>query len=137
MFTSETQVRVRYGETDKMGYLYYGFYALYYEVGRVEMLRDAGLSYRMIEDEIQVAMPVMNMHCQYLRPAYYDDLLTVKTRVEKFPDRDIVFYSDIYNEKEMLINSGSVKLAFIDMQTGRRTRCPDVILEKMKSFFNG
>ena len=102
MLTSETQVRVRYGETDKMGYLYYGFYALYYEVGRVEMLRDVGLSYRMMEDELFVAMPVMNLHCHYLRPAYYDDLLTVKTRVEKFPERDIVFYSDIYNEKASL-----------------------------------
>jgi len=119
-----------------MGYLYYGFYALYYEVGRVEMLRDIGLSYRMLEDELFVAMPVMNMHCQYLRPAYYDDLLTVKTRVEKFPERDIVFYSDIYNEKGKLINSGSVKLAFIDMKTGRRTSCPEVIVEKMKPYFN-
>jgi len=136
MFTSETKVRVRYGETDKMGYLYYGFYALYYEVGRVEMLRDVGLSYRMMEDELHVAMPVMNMHCQYLRPAYYDDLLTVKTRVEKFPERDIVFYSDIYNEKDKLINSGSVKLAFIDMKTGRRLNCPEVILEKMRPFFD-
>ena len=78
MYTATTQIRVRYGETDQMGYLYYGFYALYYEVGRAEAIRELGFTYRQLE-EMGVMMPVAELNAQYFRPALYDDLITVKT----------------------------------------------------------
>ena len=74
MYLSETSVRVRYAETDKMGFLYHGNYAQYYEVGRVEMIRSIGLSYRDLEEKVGVGMPVMMMDTRFVRPAYYDDL---------------------------------------------------------------
>src|SRR5690606_36415022 len=81
MYISTTQIRVRYGETDQMGYLYYGFYALYYEQARTEAIRQLGLTYKSLE-ESGVMMPVMEMNAKYYRPAHYDDLITVDTRVE-------------------------------------------------------
>ena len=80
MFISTTQIRVRYAETDKMGYVYYGNYAQYFEVGRVEGLRDLGLSYKKMEDE-GILLPVVEFQIKYLKPAYYDDLLTIKTTI--------------------------------------------------------
>jgi len=78
MYLSETNVRVRYAETDKMGYLYHGNYAQFYEMGRVEMIRSLGLSYKELEDEIGVGMPVMYMETRYVRPAFYDDSFVIK-----------------------------------------------------------
>ena len=85
MFTSTTEIRVRYGETDQMGYLYYGNYALYYEVGRTDAIRSLGLTYKALE-EMGVALPVAELHINYYRPAFYDDLITVKTMLKEMPE---------------------------------------------------
>jgi acyl-CoA thioester hydrolase len=79
MYSAETKIRVRYGETDQMGYLYYGYYALYYEVGRAEAIRELGFTYKQMED-MGIMMPVAELNAKYYRPAKYDDLITVKTR---------------------------------------------------------
>src|SRR5579871_6749120 len=100
MFTATTQIRVRYGETDQMGYLYYGFYALYYEVGRAEAIRGLGFTYRELE-EMGIMMPVVELKAQYFRPALYDDLITVKTILKEMPvDSKISFYSELYNQQD-------------------------------------
>ena len=135
MYTSETNVRVRYAETDKMGYLYHGNYAQYYEMGRVEMIRSIGLPYKDLEDKIGVGMPVMTMETRYVRPAYYDDVLTIKTTVKKMPIDFLRFFVEIFNQHGKLVCGAKVKLCFIDMKSKKRVNCPQELLDRMKPYF--
>jgi acyl-CoA thioester hydrolase len=135
MYTHETQVRVRYGETDQMGYLYYGNYAQYYEIGRVEMIRSLGLSYKDMEEKHQIMMPVMSLQMRYVRPALYDELITIRTTLRTMPDQHITFYVELFNEQKKLINGGSVKLCFVDMATKKTVRLPTVIAKLFESHF--
>ena len=127
--------RVRYGETDQMGYLYYGNYAQLYEIGRAEMIRDLGLTYQAMETEYGVMMPVMSLQCRFVRPALYDELLTIKTTLRKLPTSFITFHHEIFNEKGKLVNGGSVKLCFVETATGKTVHAPDFLLEKLQPFF--
>lgn len=136
MYTSETQIRVRYGETDQMGYLYYGFYALYYEQGRAEAIRQLGFTYKQLEEQ-GVMMPVVEMNAKYFRPALYDDLVTVKTSL-KVLDKEspqIQFHSDLYNENGKLLNTGIVTLVFFDPIARRKIPMPDILFEKLAPYF--
>ncbi len=135
MYSFDTQARVRYGETDQMGYLYYGNYALYYEVGRVELFRSLGMTYKELEEEYHVMIPVLSLQQRYVRPAFYDNLLTIRTTVRKMPDKTVTFHHEIFNEDQKLINGGSVRLAFIDTLTGKRVSAPAVFTDKLKPFF--
>ncbi|MEO5907167.1 MAG: thioesterase family protein [Saprospiraceae bacterium] len=130
-----TQVRVRYGETDQMGFVYYGIYAQYYEVGRVEAMRDAGILYAAIEKEHGIWMPVMNMHVRFLRPARYDDLLTIHTTVPSLPEKEIRFRYEIKNEAGLLLNGALVQLYFLDAKTQKRIIAPDFIKESLLPYF--
>lgn len=134
MFTHETQVRVRYSETDKMGYLYYGNYASYLEVARVEALRYLGIVYKDMEDIHDVLLPVAKYESTFVRPAYYDSLLTLKSEIREMPDSFIHFYTDIFNEENKIINRSVVKLAFIK-SNGSRCNAPEFILSALKSYF--
>lgn len=135
MYTSTTTHRVRYGETDQMAYLYYGNYALLYEIGRVEMLRDLGLTYANMEAEHGVMLPVMSLNQRFVRPGRYDELLTINTTLRKLPVDTITFHVEIRNEKGKLVNGGSVKLCFVDMSTGRAVPAPEYLLEKLRPYF--
>jgi acyl-CoA thioester hydrolase len=135
MYIHETQVRVRYGETDQMGYLYYGNYALYYEVGRVEMLRSLGITYKEMEATYHIMMPVMSLQMRFVRPALYDELLTIKTTLREFPEQNITFHVEVLNEKKKLVNGGSVKLCFVDMPTNKTVNAPMFLTDKLKPFF--
>src|SRR5690606_35297092 len=116
MYTSTTEIRVRYGETDQMGYLYYGYYALYYECGRAEAIRQLGFTYRQLED-MGIFRPVVQLHAQYFRPALYDDLITVKRLLKELPHgHQIRFHSELYNEQGQLLNKGVTTLVFYDPQ---------------------
>jgi len=130
-----TQVRVRYGETDQMGFVYYGIYAQYYEVGRVEAMRNAGILYSAIEKDHGIWMPVMNMHARFLRPARYDELLTIHTTVPSLPEKDIRFRYEIKNEAGQLINGALVQLFFLDAQTQKRITAPEFIREILLPYF--
>ncbi len=134
MLTHETKIRVRYGETDQMGYLYYGNYAQYYEVGRAEMLRSLGWSYRGME-EAGTLMPVMSLNMRFVRPAHYDDLLIVKTTLRKMPSEFITFHVEIFNEANELLNGGSVKLGFIDGESHQSVAAPRLLVEKLQPHF--
>jgi acyl-CoA thioester hydrolase len=136
MYSHDTQIRVRYGETDPMGYLYYGNYPIYYEVGRAEAIRALGLVYKEFEDVHHIMMPVMSMTMRYVRPALYDDVLTVRATLRHLPTDTVTFYMEIYNEKKKLVNGGSVKLCFVDMDTKRTVGTPEFILEKLRPFFS-
>jgi acyl-CoA thioester hydrolase len=135
MYKSETQIRVRYAETDQMGYVYYGNYATYYEVARVESLRKLGISYKDLEAD-GIIMPVLENYSRFLAPGRYDELLTIKTVIKKRPGIKIVFNYEIYNEAEELINIGETKLAFIDTASGKPCRMPDDMAEAMLGYFS-
>ncbi len=134
MFESETYVRVRYAETDRMGYVYYGNYSEYYEVGRVEALRQLGMSYREMEDS-GIMLPVLNFSIKYYKPAYYDDLLRVKTIIAELPKTRIKFIYQIYNANNVLLNEGETTLVFVKIQTGKPCMVPEAFLQKLKPFF--
>ncbi|RYD71876.1 MAG: acyl-CoA thioesterase [Sphingobacteriales bacterium] len=134
MYTHETQIRVRYGETDKMGYLYYGNYAQFYEVGRVEAIRNLGFSYKQMEDE-GVMLPVLDLKSTFIKPAYYDELLTVKVSVTEMPTVRIHFSYEIYNPGNELINIGETTLVFFDMERRKPIKAPDYVIERLKAFF--
>ena len=125
---NETQIRVRYGETDHMAYVYYGNYAQYFEVARVEWMRKLGISYKELEEQ-GIMLPVLKLEVNYHKPGKYDDLLTIKTIVKKKPSVRIEFHFEIYNETEELLTTGFTSLVFIDMKRNRPTKAPQAILD--------
>jgi acyl-CoA thioester hydrolase len=134
MYQSETTVRVRYGETDQMGYVYYGFYAMYYEVGRVESLRQLGMTYKEIET-MGIIMPVLENNSKFIVPARYDELLRIVTTIRERPGVRIRFEYDIYNEENKLIHHGETLLAFVDKKVNRPCRPPQAMMEVLEPFF--
>ncbi|HRP88464.1 MAG TPA: thioesterase family protein [Edaphocola sp.] len=135
MYIHETKLRVRYGETDQMGYLYYGNYAQYYEVGRAEAIRALGSSYKELEAR-GIMMPVIKLESEYFRPAFYDDLITIKTRLEAIPEQsDITFISELFNEKGKLLNRGTVTLVFYDNETKKKTCIPNDLKLQLQQYF--
>lgn len=135
MFVSETQFRVRYGETDQMGYVYYGNYAEYFEVGRVEAIRSLGMTYRGMEEELGVMMPVKSLNIKYLRPVFYDDLITIKTMITSLPERNITFHSEIFNHEGVLTTGATVILSFVDIKLKQTTNIPEPLLNRLRPFF--
>lgn len=134
MYTSQTKVRVRYGETDQMGYVYYGNYAMYYEVARVESLRQLGLTYKELEED-GVMMPVLENHSRFLTAALYDDELTIVTTVREKPGVRIKFNYSIYNGEGKLIHEGETLLAFVNKTTGRPCRPPEEFMKVLQPYF--
>ena len=134
MIKTETTLRVRYGETDQMGFVYYGVYAQYYEVGRVEAMRSLGFSYKEME-ESGVLMPVINLTINYKKPALYDDEVRIVTTVKEMPGVRITFDYECYNQKNVLLNTGSVTLVFIDKQKNKPMQPPQWVMDGfMKKF---
>ena len=130
MMINEISFRVRYGETDQMGVVYHGNYAQFLEMGRVEWLRSLGISYRDMEEN-GIMLPVISLSVKYLKPALYDDILTVKTILKKKPSVRIEFEYTIANEKEEIIAEANTTLAFMDINRKRPIKCPEYILEKL------
>jgi acyl-CoA thioester hydrolase len=135
MYTHEYEKRVRYGETDQMGYLYYGNYAQYYEIGRVELIRSLGVTYKDMEEKMGIMMPVMSMEVRYLRPLFYDNLVKIRTTLKELPGDVIDFHVELYNEEGKLANGGKVRLCFVDIQTKKRVPTPAELIEKFKPYF--
>ncbi len=135
MYEATTHIRVRYGETDQMGFLYYGNYALYYEVGRAEAIRQLGFTYRELE-ELGIMMPVVELKSQYFRPALYDDLVTVKTILKELPEGPkIAFHSELYNENGDLLNKGTTTLVFYDPVKKEKTGMHEELKKRLTPFF--
>lgn len=132
MKSDKIQFRVRYGETDQMGFVYYGNYAQYFEIGRTEWLRKLGVTYKKMEEN-GVMLPVMNLNINYLKPAKYDDLLTLKTTLIKIPSAKIEFSYEIFNEENELLTTGKTTLVFVNMKTSKPTRAPKYIIEKLQN----
>jgi acyl-CoA thioester hydrolase len=134
MFCYESLIRVRYGETDRMGYMYYGHYPEYFEVSRTDMIRALGMSYREIED-MGIIMPVKSLHVDYKLPALYDELLTVKSILKKFPEIKLEIDYEIYNAETKLLCTGNTVLAFVDSKTRKIRRAPAFFTDAVKKYF--
>ena len=135
MITNQTKLRVRYGETDQMGYVYYGNYAQFFEVGRVEWLRALGASYKSLE-ESGIMLPVIELNINYLKPARYDDLLTITTILSKKPLVKIEFDFEVRNEKDELLTTGYTSLVFMDIKKSKPIKAPSYLLDPIYSKFN-
>ncbi len=135
MYEHLTTVRIRYAETDQMNIVYYGNYAQYFEVGRAECIRALGFTYKKME-EMGVRMPVVHMEANFLRPAHYDDLITVKTVLKELPlKHEIIFHHEVFNERKKIITTGKVTLFFIDIKTGKWIGMPDNLKQALSVFF--
>jgi acyl-CoA thioester hydrolase len=134
MYLFHQQVRVCYADTDQMGYVYYGNYARFYEIARVEALRNLGFSYKELELS-GIMMPVYDLQVRYLQPARYDDLLTIHVKVKEIPKLKMIFEYEIYNEANLLLNTGSTTLVFIKMSNNRPCMIPDELAKKLKTHF--
>ena len=136
MYSFDFKKRVRYGETDQMGYLYYGNYAQYYEIGRVELSRSLGLSYKQMEEEWNIMMPVASMEVKYLRPVFYDQEITIRTIIRKLPEKFVIFECELYNEEQKLVNVAKVKLCFVDMETMKTCpQAPQALIDRLQGAF--
>ncbi|MEO6722206.1 MAG: thioesterase family protein [Ferruginibacter sp.] len=135
MFVTETQIRIHYALTDQMGVVYHGHYAQFYEIGRGEAIREIGYTYKDIE-AMGIIMPVVDIHSRFLRPAKYDDLITVKTMLKELPvHHKIVFHSEIYNEEGQLLNVGDVTLYFMEASGMKRCEMPGELRAKLEKYF--
>ena len=132
MKSDKIQFRVRYGETDQMGFVYYGNYAQYFEMGRTEWLRKLGITYKKMEED-GIMLPVMNLNINYLKPAKYDDLLTLKTTLIKLPSAKIEFSYEVFNEENELLTTANTTLVFVNMKTNKPTRAPEYVLKKLRN----
>ena len=135
MFVAETKIRVRYAETDQMGVVYHGNYFTFFEVARVEAIRELGYSYADMEKD-GVIMPIVEVHARYLRPALYDQLLTIKTTLKELPSHHkIEFHHEVFNEENELLTTGRVALYFLEIKTKKRHNMPEVLLKKIQPYF--
>jgi acyl-CoA thioester hydrolase len=134
MMITETKVRVRYGETDQMGVVYHGNYALYFEEARTDALRQIDVVYKNMEEN-GVMMPVVNLTINYKKPAKYDDVLTIRTTMRAMPTVKIVLEYEVFNEQQELLATGSSTLVFIHMVTHKPIKCPNDLYEKFGQFF--
>ena len=135
MFSSETKIRVRYAETDQMGVVYHSNFFPYFEVARAESIRQMGFTYADMEN-MGVIMPVVDVHVKYLRPALYDDLLTIKTVLKELPlHHKIEFHHEVYNEKNELLCIGKIVLYFMEKKDMRKTSMPEALKKKLERYF--
>ena len=134
MLIHNSKIRVRYGETDKMGVVYYGTYALYYEVGRTDLMRKYGIAYSELE-KLGIQLPVHSMDCEYIKSAIYDDEIIIKTTVVEMPLAKIKFYYELYNGENQLINKATTTLFFFNSDTKKPIRAPHFFIDKIKEFF--
>lgn len=135
MFNSETNIRVRYSETDQMNVVYHGNYAQYFEVARAEAIREMGITYKEME-EMGIVMPIVELHTKFLRPAKYDDLLTIKTQLRELPaDHRVEFHHEVYNEEGKLLTIGRIVLYFLDAKTMARSVMPDALRNHLIPYF--
>ncbi len=134
MIVTETKIRVYYQDTDQMGVVYYGNYARYYEIGRTEMIRDLGFTYKQLE-ALKILLPARSLKINYHKSAYYDDLLTIRTIVDTIPRVKFPIKTEIYNDKGELINSGETVLVFFSAEKNKPVAAPKFFIDKLTALF--
>jgi acyl-CoA thioester hydrolase len=135
LYITETLIRIHYALTDQMGVVYYGNYAQFYEIGRTEAIRQLGYTYKDIE-AMGIIMPVVETQSSFVRPAKYDDLITVKTTLQALPaQHSITFHTEIFNEAKKLLNKGTTTLFFVEASTMKKVNMPDALGERLAIYF--
>jgi len=135
MYVSETQIRIHYALTDQMGVVYHGHFAQLYEIGRTESIRQLGFAYKDIE-ALGIIMPVVNLQIKFFQPAKYDDLVTVKTILKELPqNHKIIYYGEIYNEKNDLLSTAEITMYFMHAKEMTRANMPEELIGKLKGHF--
>ena len=134
MITGEIKLRVRYSDTDQMGYVYYGRYAIFYEIARVELFRSLGFSYKKLEGE-GIGMPVIDMETKYILPIKYDEQIKINTTIENLPSSRISFKYEVYNQNNELANTAKTTLTFINLTNKKPVRMPAELLDIIKNNF--
>jgi len=134
MIENKTALKIRYSETDQMGYAHHGNYAQYFEIGRLELLHDLGISYKKMEEE-GLILPVYSISTRFIKPAKFDDLLTLKTTLKEIPTARITFEYEIYNADNEKISTGETVLVFVDTKKNRPIKIPNALLSKIMEKF--
>ena len=132
MITSENKIQIRYDEVDKMGYVYHGNYAKFFHISRTELLRKIGFSDKELEAK-NILLPVIEMNIKYLKPVFYDDVITIKTFLQKIPSSRMQFKHEVFNANNQVINQAESTVVFVDMHTRKPMKVPDFIVEKIES----
>jgi acyl-CoA thioester hydrolase len=135
MIASESEIRIRYDEVDKMGYVYHGNYAKYYHISRTDLMRKIGICDKQLESS-NILLPVVDMSIKYLSPIFYDDIITIKTVLQNIPTAKMIFKHEVYDRQNNMINRAQSTVAFVDMETRKPMRPPSFIVEKIKASFN-
>jgi acyl-CoA thioester hydrolase len=135
VFVHLWDLRVRYAETDQMGFVYYGAYAAFFEVARVEALRSLGVTYKSMENS-GILMPVLNFSVRYFKPGQYDDLLKIETTITQLPGVRIRFEYQTFNERKELLNEASTELVFLNSKTMKPIKAPAMLIESLKPYFS-
>lgn len=135
MYCFETKIRVRYGETDRMGYMYYGNYPEYFEVARTEMIRTLGMNYREMEDQ-GIILPVRSLKIEYKQPALYDEILLVRSCLKSMPELKLDIDYEVFNESNLLLCRGNTILVFVDVKTRKVKRAPEFFLDAVRKYFD-
>ncbi len=123
-----TKVRIRYSETDQMGVVHHGNYAQFFEIGRTEWIRSLGISYKDMETK-GIILPVVSLKFNFIKPALYDDVLTIETNLIKKPSVKIEFDYNIFNQNNELLCKGNSVLAFLNSKSKKPIRCPNYLLK--------
>lgn len=134
MYSTETILQVQYYETDQMSVVHHSNYIRYYETARTDFIKSLGVSYRQLEESGTI-MPMVTVNCRYIQPAKYDETLTIKTILKELPTSRITFYYEVYNQAGKLINEGQTVLAFINQETQRPSRAPEILMSKLFPLF--
>ena len=134
MFVHNLFIRVSYADTDQMGIVHHSRYVLYCETARSEAIRELGITYKQIETG-GIFMPVISLKMEYLKPAYYDELLTVKTILREMPKTRMIFENEFYNVEGTLLNKAAVTLTFVNKETGKLSAPPDFLIESLQKYF--
>lgn len=135
MFIYESKVRVRYIETDQMGIVHHANYAQYYELARTECFEAcSGMSYAQMETE-GVMLPILELQARYLKPAYYNEVLTIKSIVKELPSVRLNVEYEIYNEANELINTGNTILVFVKKENRRPCQPPESFMKNVRQYF--
>lgn len=134
MITSENKIQIRYDEVDKMGYVYHGNYAKYYHISRTELMRNIGLSDKELENQ-NIILPIIELNIKYIKPTYYDDIITITTVLQHIPDSRMKFYHEVRNNNNEVINRATSIAVFVDMDSRMPMRAPEFIVNKIKPYF--
>ena len=133
MITSETKIQVRYDEVDKMGYVYHGNYARYFHISRTDLLRKVGICDKELESQ-NIILPVIEISIKYLKPVFYDDFITIRTKLLEMPETRIKFQHEVINQHNEIINIASSSMVFVDVNTRKPMIVPEIIKSKIESY---